>query len=65
VSLAPAEPAIVLPGTRQPDDQPTDRPYREDDARWHADEAQALALLAELTTKRSPWMAASEMDWST
>lgn len=48
-----------------PRDGPTDLPYREDDARWHADEAQALAKLAELTTKRSPWMAATEMDWST
>lgn len=46
-------------------DGPTDRPCREDDARWHADEAQALAKLAELTTKRSPWAPACDMEWST
>lgn len=33
--------------------------------RWHADEAERLALLAELTGVHGCWAAAHLMDWST
>ena len=52
------------PTTRElpPHDGPTDRPPPGMNARWVADEAGHLARLAQLTTTRSPWMAAVEMN---